>query len=331
MALPDLVPVASAANPYLSVEDFAPSACAVGDGCTSPGQRRLLRMTSYTQNIGPDDLHLGDPTTNSLFEFDACHGHYHLKSYLGFRLLTTTGTVAASTKSGFCLLDSIRWSTTASLTAKYNCTDQGMQAGWGDIYQSTLDCQYVDVTDVPPGQYILELHVNPAGVIAEANYDNNVTTVAVTIDALAPVPQNDDCVSATDVLIASVPQTGSTETATGDGQGCGGSSGLHDVWFKYTPQLSGAAVFSTCGSAFSTVLSVHSGCPGTIGNMLGCNIQSTGPFCSGSQQSEVTLQVVGSVTYLIRISGLLGANGVYRLEIAGPGNSACEATWTQYR
>ena len=42
------------------------------------------------------------------------------------------------------------------------CSDQGIQAGWADVYGAHLDCQWIDVTDVPAGIYTLEIEVNPA-------------------------------------------------------------------------------------------------------------------------------------------------------------------------
>ena len=35
--------------------------------------------------------------------------------------------------------------------ARYNCGRQGIQRGWADSYYNGLECQYIDVTDVPPG------------------------------------------------------------------------------------------------------------------------------------------------------------------------------------
>ena len=59
--------------------------------------------------------------------------------------------------------------------------DQGISVGWADEYSDWLDCQYIDVTRVPGGNYILQVTVNPSGVIAEKNYSNNVARVPVTI------------------------------------------------------------------------------------------------------------------------------------------------------
>ena len=38
---------------------------------------------------------------------------------------------------------------------EYDCSNQGIQAGWSDLYGNSLDCQWLDVTDVPPGDYFL--------------------------------------------------------------------------------------------------------------------------------------------------------------------------------
>ena len=40
----------------------------------------------------------------------------------------------------------------------------------GDLYSRHLDCQWIDVTDVPPGIYILRLLVNPDNLVLESDY-----------------------------------------------------------------------------------------------------------------------------------------------------------------
>ncbi len=331
-ALPDLVPVASVAYPYTSSEDFTPDSCAVDEGCTTAGRRRLLRFDTLTNNIGPDDLILGSPVGNPLFEFHHCHGHYHFHDYLTASLLTTTGVLIASIKQSFCLLDSTRHDSNASPARIYNCENQGLQAGWGDIYRSTLDCQYVDVTDVPPGDYVLALHVNPAQILLESDYSNNVSTTTVTISELAPLPPNDLCASATEIGIVGVPLTGSTESAGSDGAACGSSSNSKDVWFRYVPVSNGTALFSTCGSNFNTVLSIHAGCPGTVSNMLACNDDSVIEDCPSAIQNKsyLSLSVTSGAEYLVRVSGHLGQQGTYRLVVSGPAGTTGAVGWERY-
>ena len=46
---------------------------------------------------------------------------------------------------------------------------------------SALDYQRLDVTDVPPGDYFLEVVLNPSHAFQEVSFDNNTARVPVTI------------------------------------------------------------------------------------------------------------------------------------------------------
>src|SRR5436190_13863889 len=182
--LPDLVIYGPSANPYIDYITFAADSCEVREGCASPGVRRLLHFECESRNRGTSDLIFGDPANNPLFEYDPCHGHYHFGEYAQYRLLTTGGAVVLTGhKTGFCLEDTIRWSSTAGTTRKYNCGYQGIQVGWADRYTYDVPCQWLDITDVPPGTYILEMTVDPNNIIPESNEDNNVAQVTVDIPA----------------------------------------------------------------------------------------------------------------------------------------------------
>lgn len=170
--------------------DFDSAGCAVVERCVdAPGRRRLLRFDTRTPNIGTADMYLGVPSrTNPNFEFSACHNHYHFNSYAAYELRRTDGTVAArGHKQAFCLLDLDRYSTTGSSpTAHYTCSNQGIQMGWADIYSSGLDCQWVDITDVPPGDYVLHIAINGLHILNELDYSNNVIDVPLTVPAGDP-------------------------------------------------------------------------------------------------------------------------------------------------
>ena len=45
---------------------------------------------------------------------------------------------------------------------QYDCVFQGLSAGWADVYSSDLDCQWLDVTGVPEGDYLLRMEEAPA-------------------------------------------------------------------------------------------------------------------------------------------------------------------------
>jgi len=59
----------------------------------------------------------------------------------------------ASSSSGSLILAIPRWLTNSNIS---------------------LDCQWIDITDVPVGNYILRLHANPDLTVAETDYYNNV-------------------------------------------------------------------------------------------------------------------------------------------------------------
>ena len=137
-----------------------------------------------------------------------------------------------------------------------------------------------------------------------------------------PPPANDLCA---DAFVACPGQTYTGYTTSGSVDGattCGLSDQTPDVWYKYTPATSGSAHFTMCtGTYYDSVLSIHTGCPGTPANTLGCNDDACGqPY---DAPSEVTLSVTAGTTYVIRISGWNGKLGLYGLTIVGP---ACQQT-----
>lgn len=166
----------------VEVRYFDADACEIQEGCVgAPGNRMLLRFDLKTPNVGAD-LELGDPQTSAGFHYSDCHGHYHFDGYADYRLQNGQGIeVGSGHKQAFCLLDFERVDDNAATDARYDCGFQGIQAGWADIYGSYLPCQWVDVTDVAPGDYTLKVSLNKDRVLAEASYDNNVALVPVTV------------------------------------------------------------------------------------------------------------------------------------------------------
>jgi hypothetical protein len=173
-------------------QDFAANSCEIMEGCiTTPGTRTLLGFSVKTPNFGTADLHFGDPANSPLFVYSQCHGHYHFRGYAQYRLLDAQGTaVVVGRKQAFCLLDLERQTTfpLGGIFPQYTCADQGISVGWADIYGNGLPCQYLDVTDVPPGTYTLEVTVNPERIIPELDYSNNTSRVTVMINGVSTDP-----------------------------------------------------------------------------------------------------------------------------------------------
>jgi len=168
----------------LSWRYFAPDACVIEEACVgAPGWRRLLRFATWTPNTGDADLYMGPPEdTPDLFEYSACHAHHHFVSYARYELRDLDGAIAArGHKQSFCLVDSYRYPEGDARDLHYTCDDQGIQRGYQDVYADSLDCNWVDVTDVAPGDYTLVIELNYDGVLLERDYDNNRIEVPVTI------------------------------------------------------------------------------------------------------------------------------------------------------
>jgi hypothetical protein len=185
--LPDLAVDAGALRSSLSLETrtFPSGDCAVVERCVNgTGPRRLLKFSTVTPNYGPGDVFMGSPFDNPRFIYSACHDHFHFEQYADYRLLDMSGNVVSrGHKQAFCLVD--LWPLPGGggdpRPQFPHCNFQGISAGWADIYHSGLDCQWVDVTGVPSGRYVLEVEINPARVIQEHNYGNNVGRAEVTI------------------------------------------------------------------------------------------------------------------------------------------------------
>lgn len=185
---PDLIADARDLEESLSVtrESFSLEDCVFLEGCVrAPGERRLLRLDTRTINIGDQDLVVGAPENNAAYEFSACHGHYHFRSYASFELLhartgepvRVEGDEVVAYKQGFCLYDDEPFA--SDRPPRYTCDFQGISAGWSDFYSRDLDCQWVDITGVIAGDYILRITVNPFGTLPETRLDNNSVEVPV--------------------------------------------------------------------------------------------------------------------------------------------------------
>jgi hypothetical protein len=194
-ALPDLIVSEDSARSSMNIrhEVFDADSCALFEGCVdAPGDRRLLSFDTETPNIGDADMILGEPNEDLGFEYSSCHGHYHFNGYANYQLLDLGGNVVRTGhKQAFCLLDSSQQDPTRPGN-NYHCGFQGISAGWSDVYGSYLDCQWVDITGVDAGDYVLAITINSDRTLPEANYDNNTVTIQVNIpeDGVTPPTGN---------------------------------------------------------------------------------------------------------------------------------------------
>ena len=318
-AAPDLVVWGPSTRPYVDYLTFNSNSCEVGEGCATPGRRRVLRFETETRNVGTADLVLGNPILNPRFVFDPCHGHYHFGEFARYQLLDQSGAlVVEGKKIGFCLEDSVKWDPNAGPPI-YNCLYQGIQRGWADVYPDNVPCQYIDITGVPPGTYILDITVDPSNLIAESDENNNDTQITVQIppDCTAP-PSNDAFVAAQ--IIDAVPQViyGQNTCATKEPgeRNHAGNSGGASVWYRWTAPFTRQIVIGTEGSGFDTLLAAYSYSGGVL--TLVAENDDIAPHVI--EQSEIRFQATNGTEYRIVVDGYDGAFGSVVLNVDSPAN-----------
>lgn len=161
-------------------------ACAPVEGCTRGlGQRYVMRFTTRINNIGTTDYYIGSPSSQpQMFSFDNCHGHAHYAGYADYILFDQGGnSIPVGFKNGFCVIDV---GCNPGFTGQYGCSNMGISKGCYDIYGSGTTCNWIDLTDVPAGQYTLVLRTNwqrapDALGRYELDYTNNYAQVCINI------------------------------------------------------------------------------------------------------------------------------------------------------
>jgi hypothetical protein len=112
------------------------------------------------------------------------HRHWHYRRFVRYQLRSVSdlSLVRRDNKAGFCLSDADY--------APDNCgylqpaaleVNEGLGPDRTDYYNPNLEGQWIDVQDVPPGDYWLVHWVNSAREICESDYSNNAAAVKIAL------------------------------------------------------------------------------------------------------------------------------------------------------
>jgi hypothetical protein len=154
------------------------------------------------------------------FVVSETHRHWHLLGFERYELLTPAGeSVGRDRKTGFCLGDRYDAHASARIPGEparavwtQECGRgqaerlrllEGISPGFGDDYVPLLEGQYVDVTGLPAGRYVLVHRVNPVRDIRESSHGNNAASALLelrrptggkpTVAVLATCPASERC------------------------------------------------------------------------------------------------------------------------------------------
>jgi hypothetical protein len=167
----------------------------------------------------------GTATTHVLearlrFVVSETHRHWHLLGFERYELRTPDGkTVGRDRKTGFCLGDRYDADSGSRVPGEppravwtQECgrgqrerlrIREGISPGFGDDYVPLLEGQFIDVTGLSRGRYVLIHRVNSARDLRESNYANNAASTLLelrrdgqgraTVTVLATCPGTASC------------------------------------------------------------------------------------------------------------------------------------------
>jgi hypothetical protein len=229
-------------------------------------------MKAFQRVFNSDGTFKEEPSAAELIYVTADgHEHWHLQRAAKYSLwnLAKSAEVAPAMKVGFCLDDSEHVETAvgpkeavySDATGREFCRQhqpeatslfEGISPGWRDLYSSNLAFQWVDASNVLPGEYFLREDVNTTGVIKETGGANvpAYTTSPVVIpgfNALAQSVSAQTGTAQTITLTSKAFKDAATPTykiVTGPAHGTLGAISKNQVTYTPTAGYTGADSFT---------------------------------------------------------------------------------------
>ena len=286
----------------------------------SPGQ--ITQTGTYAQTAtGAYAVEIGGLTAGTDFDVLASSG-----------AATLNGTLAISLINGFTpsLGQTFQIMTYASRSGDFS-TMTGQSLGGGLMFQRNVGATSVvlevvlEPTPTPTATTTATPTTTPTPTATPTvtptptpTLTATPTVTATATATLTPTPVPTATVG-TCAAPATVPAAGGVFTGATSGPnldsspGCGG--GGPEAVFAWTPDVSGWAEISTCGSAYDTVLYVRG--TNCAGPELACNDDDFGGC--GAGKSRVLVNVTAGETYAIVVDGYNSASGAFTLNVVPAG------------
>ncbi|HET8672626.1 MAG TPA: lysyl oxidase family protein, partial [Thermoleophilaceae bacterium] len=195
------------------------------------------RPDTTSTMVADQAINMSDGTTETIpnigtMIFYVPHNHWHYVGFDKYELHKASdySFVAPDQKSGFCLGDRYTFANGVrteppAVNGPYtfnNCqpgntaalnVNEGISVGYGDDYSPQLEGQYIDVTGVAPGQYVVVHRTNSDRALQESDYTNDAASVLISLwpngygvapylTVLATCPTSDHCSQATTAKVS---------------------------------------------------------------------------------------------------------------------------------
>ncbi|MGQ0549543.1 MAG: lysyl oxidase family protein [Armatimonadota bacterium] len=129
------------------------------------------------------------PVGNAILDTRSDHNHWHFSDFLSYTLRRVGSTTARrSKKQSFCLEDVAKLRKKARGRLFRKCPnpravtgEMGITPGWGDVYWAGVQEQYIEVKGLPPGEYWLEMVVDPKKRLKVKSRRYHKTRVKITL------------------------------------------------------------------------------------------------------------------------------------------------------
>jgi Lysyl oxidase len=183
---------------YRSAADNLGAGPLVVDAARDPRRPSLLATTQVVTRSDGSELRRPLPA-RLRYVHSADHSHWHYLGFMRYELRPRGGgrRLKRDHKTGFCLGDRYRTPRARPLIGRrgpaafetdcgkgmpdLSSLREGISVGYGDDYDAHLEGQAIDISDLPPGRYVLVHTVNPDRSLAESTYRNNSSRAAIRI------------------------------------------------------------------------------------------------------------------------------------------------------